>query len=86
MVLQGKVENGVVVLEAGVQLPEGTHVTVVPRSRIEEAKSASPKDLMSEEEHRRVLEIIDRIAALPIEGSQEPFSGRDHDKVLYGKP
>jgi hypothetical protein len=41
---------------------------------------------MAEEEHRRLLEAIDRIAALPMEGSQEPFSGADHDKVLYGKP
>jgi hypothetical protein len=41
---------------------------------------------MTEEEHRRIMEIMDRIAKLPIEGSGEPFSGRDHDKVLYGQP
>ena len=37
-------------------------------------------------ERQRVLEIMDRIAALPIEGREDPFSGADHDKVLYGKP
>jgi hypothetical protein len=29
---------------------------------------------------------MDSIAALPIEGVDGPFSGADHDKVLYGKP
>lgn len=46
-------------------------------------------EILEEEDlqhHKRRLEMIDRIAALPIEGSTEPFSGADHDKVLYGKP
>lgn len=30
-------------------------------------------------------EILKAIASLPLEGSDEPFSGRDHDAVLYGK-
>ena len=28
--------------------------------------------------------ILARIAALPREGATDDFSGRDHDKVLYG--
>jgi hypothetical protein len=85
MTLEGKIHNGVVVFEGGAALPEGTPVIVVvdqPQTDPNPAKS----NLMSEEEQRRVCEIIDRIAALPIEGSTEPFSGADRDKILYGKP
>ena len=85
MTLHGTVRSGVVVLEGGAALPEGTPVTVV----VEPIQATAPptqEERMSEEEHRRIMEIMDRIAALPIEGSSEPFSGRDHDKALYGKP
>jgi hypothetical protein len=49
---------------------------------------AAPRtsEKLSEAERQRICGILDRIAALPIEGSTEPFSGADHDKVLYGKP
>lgn len=30
-------------------------------------------------------ELLAEIAALPIEGKTDKFSGRDHDKILYGK-
>ncbi len=81
MVIRGRVQHGVVVLDEQVSLPEGTEVTVVVRAAPESAGEVVP-----EAERRRVLEIMDRIAALPIEGMDEPFSGADHDKVLYGKP
>jgi hypothetical protein len=41
---------------------------------------------MTEEEYRRVRAILDEIAALPNENPGDTFSGRDHDKVLYGEP
>jgi predicted DNA-binding antitoxin AbrB/MazE fold protein len=81
MVIRGRVENGVIVLEDPVSLPEGAEVAVEVCAAPETGGEA-----VSEEQHRRILEIMDRIAALPIEGDAEPFSGRDHDKVLYGKP
>jgi len=81
MVIRGRVQNGVVVLEDGTSLPEGVEVTVVAP-----AAPASSGGLLSEAEHRRVLEAIGRIAAMPIEGASEPFSGREHDRVLYGSP
>ena len=81
MVIRGRIENGVVVLESDVFLPEGTEVTVV----VGAAREAG-SDTMSEEEHRRMIAEIERIARLPIEGKRDPFSGADHDKVLYGKP
>jgi hypothetical protein len=41
---------------------------------------------MSDEERRRILEIMDRIAAMPDENPGDTFSGADHDKALYGAP
>jgi len=85
MTYEGKFHNGVVVLEGGAALPEGTPVTVLVNQP--QTISKSPQsDLMSEEEQERVRAIIDEIASLPIEGSTEPCSGADHDKILYGKP
>jgi len=81
MDVRGRVENGVVVPFPGTSFPEGAEVTVVVRP------GSEPRDgCMWEQERRRILEIMDRIAGLPIEGDPEPFSGADHDKVLYGKP
>jgi hypothetical protein len=85
MTLHGKIQNGVVVLDDGSHLPEGTPVTVLV-SPSATANSSSQPERMTEEERQRVLAIIDRTASLPIEGSDEPFSGADHDKVLYGEP
>jgi hypothetical protein len=81
MVIPGRVENGVVVLERGASLPEGTEVSVVVPAALGE-----PGQTTIDPEHKRRLEIIERIAALPIEGATDPFSGRDHDRILYGTP
>jgi len=84
MTLHGKIHNGTVVFDGSPNLPEGAAVTVFVQ-----AASAPPsprRDRLSEEELRRRNAIMDAITALPIEGSGEPFSGRDHDQVLYGKP
>ncbi len=81
MVIRGRIQNGVVVLEADASLLEGTEVTVVVPAAPE-----TPGDRMSEQERRRILEIMDRIAALPDENPGDTFSGADHDKALYGEP
>lgn len=70
-----------VALESGISLPDGTEVTVIVPAAPEPVK-----DKMSDEERRRVLQILDRIAALPDENPGDTFSGADHDKVLYGEP
>ncbi len=80
MIIRGWVKNGVVVLDDNLSLPEGTEVTVEVHASAQPAAEA-----VSEQEHRRILEVMDRIAALPIEGDGGPFSGADHDKLLYGK-
>lgn len=81
MVIRGRVKNGVIVVEDGLTLPEGAEVTVVVRAAPEATKNVTP-----EERRRRLIDAFQRIASLPIEGSTEPFSGADHDKVLYGNP
>ncbi len=86
MVLSGHVENGVIVLDKGLRLPEGTRVSVFLEQAPSKGEQRESSDRMSEEEHRRMIAEIERIAALPIEGKRDPFSGADHDKILYGKP
>ena len=88
MIARGHVQNGMVVLEDDLGLPEGAPVIVWPETPSPGAAAGSGQDSdrVSNEEHRRLLEAIDRIAALPLKGSHEPFRGADHDKVLYGKP
>ena len=81
MVIHGRIHNGVVVLDADISVPEGTEVTVL----VPAAPQAVGTDV-PDAERQRVLQIMDRIAALPIEGVNEPFSGADHDSLLYGKP
>lgn len=82
MVLHGKIHGGVVVLDEGEHLPEGARVSVIPEVEV----PLEQPDRMTPEEHARVLSILDRIAALPTEGKTDPFSGADHDRVLYGTP
>lgn len=80
MVIRGRIENGVVVLESPVSLPEGTEVTVMVHTDAGTAEAAAAA------ERQRILEIMDRIAALPCENPGDTFSGADHDRVLYGEP
>jgi hypothetical protein len=81
MVIRGRIQNGVVAFGADISLPEGMEVTVV----VPAAPESEDEAVLRAERHR-VLEIMDRIAALPIEGGCGPFSGAKHDEVLYGKP
>jgi len=84
MTLNGKVHNGVVVFDDPANLPEGTPVTVFLAPR--EPPAPRPEERMTEEEHQRIMAIMDRIASLPNENPGDRFSGRDHDEALYGAP
>jgi predicted DNA-binding antitoxin AbrB/MazE fold protein len=53
------------------QLPEGTRLQIILVTRDEAGAQRAPAELLSE------------IAALPLEGAADPFSGREHDTVLY---
>ena len=66
-----------------VELAEGTQVEVqIPQAPV-------PAELSPEEvarQHAAIAEFLDRMEALPDEGPDDGFSGRDHDKILYGAP
>lgn len=66
-----------------VDLAQGTQVEVQVLS------PRSPTDLPPEELARQrnaIEEFLARMEALSAEGPDDGFSGRDHDKVLYGAP
>ncbi len=81
MLIHGLIQNGVVVLQTAASVPEGAEVAVVVPAAPETAAKAAV-----DAERQRAIQIMDRIAALPIEGMNDPFNGAEHDKVLYGKP
>ena len=85
MVARGRVQNGVVVLEEGVRLPEGTAVTVLPEPDVFESEVGVPSDRMTEDELRRYREALAEIDSLPNENPGDTFSGAEHDRVLYGE-
>ncbi len=83
MTLQGVVHNGVVVLEPGIQVPEGAVVSVYVAPQM---PTPLKRDRMTDEEKQRLLAAMDAITSLPNENPGDTFSGADHDKVLYGEP
>ncbi len=66
-------EQGVLRLKEPVALAEGTIVEVTITTREEQTASACVP-----------ANILASIAALPMEGNGGEFSGRDHDRILYG--
>jgi predicted DNA-binding antitoxin AbrB/MazE fold protein len=65
-------EQGVLRLIQPLSLAEGTRVAVIVITQEPIAEGRTPADMLA------------TIAALPMEVGGEEFSGRDHDKVLYG--
>lgn len=63
-------EQGILRPVQPIPLAEGEQVEVIIVSEQEPGKE-SPS------------EVLAQIAAMPIEGNQQPFSGRDHDSLLY---
>ncbi len=63
-------EQGVLKLSQPIPLAEGTRVEVIVISTKVSESHAS-------------REILAKIAALPLEGRGDEFSGRDHDTILY---
>jgi len=64
-------EQGVLRLIQSLSLAEGTRVDIIVITQ-EPAEGRTPADILA------------AIAALPMEVGGEEFSGRDHDKILYG--
>jgi predicted DNA-binding antitoxin AbrB/MazE fold protein len=69
-------ENGVLRPKQPLELPEGAEVQVIV---VQALPVSSPSD------QRTIAEVFATIAALPMEGKDVGFSGRDHDAVLYPK-
>jgi len=65
-------EGGVLRLIQPTYLAEGTRVDVIVITQEPTAEGRMPADILA------------TIAALPMEDGGEEFSGRDHDKILYG--
>lgn len=66
-------ENGVLRLEKPLAVSEGAKVEILIVISKDEKQLKTPAELLAE------------LAALPIEGKTDKFSGRDHDKILYGE-
>ena len=66
-------ENGTLILDKPLAIPNGTKVEILVLPPKNKKREQTPAELLAE------------IAALPMEGKTDKFSGRDHDKVLYGK-
>jgi len=66
-------ENGTLILDEPLTVSEGVKVEIIVLPPKNEKQEKTPAELLAE------------IAALPMEGSGEKFSNRDHDRILYGK-
>lgn len=73
MTVEAVYERGMLRLKEPVSLEEGAHVEVIVITREPAQGNAS------------AAEILANIAALPMEGDGDAFSGRDHDQGLYEK-
>ncbi len=69
-----------------VDLAQGTPVEVqVPSASLgQPAAELSHEELVQQQ--AAVEEMLAEIEGLPIEEPDDGFSGRDHDKLLYGQP
>jgi len=64
--------QGMLRLIQPLSLAEGTRVEVIVITQELTAEGRTPADILA------------TIAALPMEAGGKEFSGRDHDKILYG--
>lgn len=71
MILEAVYEQGLLRLTQPLNLPEGTRVEITLVERETNLQQQKPAD------------ILGGIASLPLEGEQDEFSGRDHDRILY---
>ena len=68
-------EHGVLRPLTPLPLPEGARVEVT----VTDEASTAPATTT-----RQASQLLRDIAALPLESSPSEFSGRDHDRILYG--
>jgi predicted DNA-binding antitoxin AbrB/MazE fold protein len=76
-------DSGVFRPLAPVDLADGTQVQVqvpVPASISETSSDAVAR------QQAAIKKFLMEMESLPMEGPDDGFSGRDHDKILYGEP
>jgi predicted DNA-binding antitoxin AbrB/MazE fold protein len=66
-------EHGVIRPLQPLELPEGSHLDLIVITHEQRQTNGN------------VAQIIAEIAALPQEGPNDAFTGRDHDSILYPK-
>ena len=66
-------EHGMIRPLQPLELPEGARLDVIVITHDEVDTNGNAAEILAE------------IAALPIEGENDSFSGRDHDSILYPK-
>jgi predicted DNA-binding antitoxin AbrB/MazE fold protein len=67
-------QGGVFKPSEPVSIADGTSVELTVRADAAPAAASAAA----------VRDFVEEIAALPLEGPQDGFSGADHDKILYG--
>ncbi len=67
-------ENGVLRPVHPINIPEGEHLQLIVITSGDAPQNGNAAASLAE------------IAALPIEGDSDAFSGRDHDTLLYPQP
>lgn len=77
-------EQGLLRLSRPIDLADGTRVDVIVVPHRE--STPTPQAADPTKRQRTPWEIIDEIAALSVQTKPGDLTGRDHDKILYGKP
>jgi predicted DNA-binding antitoxin AbrB/MazE fold protein len=72
--LKAVYRDGMLVLDKPLPITDGDEVEVMVIG-----------EKRSKQGGHRIAEQIARIAAIPLDAETEQFSGRDHDRILYGK-
>jgi hypothetical protein len=78
MVVQGHIQNGLVVPHGNISAPNGTEVTIT----VHDSRPAA--DTMSDEEQMQYLATLATIDSAANENPGDSFRGADHDRALYG--
>ncbi len=78
MEIHGQIQNGVVVPEGALSLPDGTRVTITVKMKKYAVSNMSP------EEQARYLEALEQLDDVASENPDDAFGGADHDQALYG--
>ncbi|AFZ12470.1 hypothetical protein Cri9333_1580 [Crinalium epipsammum PCC 9333] len=73
MLIEATYEQGILRLSQPITLEEGSKVQVIIIS------------LDNHSQPKKSLEILQKIAELPLEGKTDSFDGKNHDQILYDK-